>query len=400
MPNQTRDYGDLRVTMTADYHWAWDNNKYGTHRGCTFWNPTPQGDMRTLGTVCVGKQNYWARNWRGTILFGPNPNSTSANPAVKRPTDYTRLWWENNDHSWHMGSVWRPIAPAGYVALGDLMVNSNDKPSLDYLWCLRADLVKPAIYYPSDIWNDRGSGRSADISIWAVIPEAMGINGNAKIPLFADTFIHSNTYSPPHTGLAFVPVLDLGNEFQDFDQSIPSFSKTSIPSTGKTYAVVEQAAVTLPMRCFFWSEDPRIIAQIEKPFISISKAIAWYVEGVYENGGSGSFTREQRIKSGISTTQSETMEHQVGISITASHGFKLAEMSVTLNYQFTHTQSTSFTEFTETEITQRFEVPPKTCTVLFSKHVYMKGTMNNGGTILSEIEAVANEDVHLGGCNL
>ncbi|TGO20036.1 hypothetical protein BTUL_0001g00430 [Botrytis tulipae] len=400
MPNQTRDYGDLRVTMTADYHWAWDNNKYGTHRGCTFWNPAPQGDMRTLGTVCVGKQNYWARNWRATILFGPKPNSTNPNPAVKRPTDYTRLWWESNDHSWHMGSVWRPIAPAGYVALGDLMVNSIDKPSLDYLWCLRADLVKPANYWPADIWNDRGSGRSTDISIWAVVPEAMGINGNAKIPLFADTFIHSNTYNPPHTGLAFVPVLDLGNEFQEFDQSVPTFTKTSIPNTGKTYAVVEQAAVTLPMRCFFYSEDPRTIAQIEKPFISISKAIAWYVEGVYENGGSGSFTREQRIKSGISTTQSETMEHQVGISITASHGFKLAEMSVTLNYQFTHTQSTSFTEFTETEIMQRFEVLPHTCTVLFSKHVYMKGTMNNGGTILSEIEAVANEDVHLGGCKL
>lgn len=45
-------------------------------------------------------------------------------------------------------------------------------------------------------------------------------------------------------------------------------------------------------------------------------------------------------------------------------------------------------------------MPPKTCTVLFSKHVYLKGTMKNGGTILSEIEAVANEDVHFGGCNL
>lgn len=108
MPNQTRDYGGLRVTMTSEYHWAWDNNEYGTHRGATFWNPVPQEDMRTLGTVCVGKQNYWARNWRATLLFGPNPNSTSPNLAVKRPTDFTRLWWESNDHSWHMGSVWRP----------------------------------------------------------------------------------------------------------------------------------------------------------------------------------------------------------------------------------------------------------------------------------------------------
>lgn len=127
------------------------------------------------------------------------------------------------------------------------MVYSVSKPSLDYLWCLRADLVKPANYWPSDIWNDRGSGRSIDISVLAVVPEAMGLNGNEKIPLFADTFIHSASYSPSNTGLAFVPVLDLGNEFKEFDQSVPTFTKTSIPNTGKTYAMVEQAAVILPM---------------------------------------------------------------------------------------------------------------------------------------------------------
>ncbi|TGO73734.1 hypothetical protein BELL_0336g00100 [Botrytis elliptica] len=242
--------------------------------------PCTPGRYAYIGYSLRRQQNYWARNWRATLLFGPNPNSTSPNLAVKRPTDFTRLWWESNDHSWHMGSVWRPIAPPGYVALGDLMVYSVSKPSLDYLWCLRADLVKPANYWPSDIWNDRGSGRSIDISVLAVVPEAMGLNGNEKIPLFADTFIHSASYSPPNTGLAFVPVLDLGNEFKEFDQSVPTFTKTSIPNTGKTYAMVEQAAVTLPTRCFFASDDTRTIAQIANPFISLSKAVAWNVEGV------------------------------------------------------------------------------------------------------------------------
>jgi hypothetical protein len=400
MTNETHDYGDLRVTMTSSLNWAWDNNSYGSNRGCCFWNPGHQGNMRPLGSVCVGKRNYWETNWRAVILFGQNPDSTNPIPAVKRPTDYWRTWWESNDHSWHMGSVWRPIAPDGYVALGDVMVNSVEKPSLDQIWCLRADLVKPATYWPASVWDDRGSGKSQDISIWAIVPEVMSVNGAESIPLFADTFIHSSNYGPPSTGLAFVPALNLGNEFIEFDQSAPTFTKASIPSTGRRYDVVEQAAVTLPLRCFFWSEDARCLTQIAKPFITISKGIAWYVEGVWENGGEGTFTREKRIKCGISQTQTESMEHTVGISITASHGFKFAEMSVTLNYQFTHTRSTSFTEFTETEVVESFEVPAKTCTVLFSKHIYLKGSMNNGGTVMNQIEAVANDDVHFSGCKL
>ncbi|PQE22762.1 hypothetical protein CJF31_00001752 [Rutstroemia sp. NJR-2017a BVV2] len=390
MPNATRDYGDLRVTMTTSLKWAWDNWNYESNRSCCFWNPEHQGNIRPLGST----------NWRAVMLFGPKTNSTNPNLAVKRPTDYTRTWWESNDHSWHMDSVWRPTAPAGYVALGDVMVNSVYKPSLDQIWCLRADLVKPAAFWPSSIWDDRGSGNSQDISIWAAVPEPMSINGSENIPVFADTFIHSANYGPPDNDVTFVPILPLGNQFKDFDQAVPSFSRTSFPSTGKLFTVVEQAAVTLPLRCFFWSEDSRCVSQIANLFMGISKGIAWYAEGVWENGGNGTFAREKRIKYGISKTQTESMEQQVGITITASHGFKLAEMSVSLKYQFTHMSSTSFTGFTETEVTEKSDVPPKTCTVLLSKHVFMKATMNNGGTVMNQIEAVANDDVHFGGCTL
>lgn len=79
------------------------------------------------------------------------------------------------------------IAPPGYVACGDVAVNSLDKPSTNMIWCLRADLTRAGAYSGSDLWDDRGSGRPTDVSIWSVIPESVGITGSEK-------FVYSTLY--------------------------------------------------------------------------------------------------------------------------------------------------------------------------------------------------------------
>lgn len=94
------------------------------------------------------------------------------------------------------------------------------------------------------------------------------------------------------------------------------------------------------------------------------------------------------------------MTHSVGVEVSASGGFKLAEWSVTLNYQFTSSTSSSFNDFTENEVTQTIDVKPKTCTVLFIKHIYVRGARDDGSEIMNEIEIAANNDVHFSGCDL
>jgi len=36
--NQTREYGDLIVTMTSDYTWRWDDRGSGADRDGGFWH--------------------------------------------------------------------------------------------------------------------------------------------------------------------------------------------------------------------------------------------------------------------------------------------------------------------------------------------------------------------------
>ncbi|TGO81011.1 hypothetical protein BPOR_1429g00010 [Botrytis porri] len=207
------------------------------------------------------------------------------------------------------------------------------------IWCLRADLNRADAYSGSDLWDDRGSGRPTDISIWSVIPDTVGITGSEKcltqttsIPIFADTFRANMSYSLPNLSLAYVPQLTLRKAYASFEAAVPNITPTTIPNVGDKYSLLEQASVSLPFTAYFNPEGTRSIQGIRNPFVQVSRLAAYVVEGVWENKSSSTYTREQRIKYGVSKTQTQEMTHSVGIEVSASGGFKLAEWSITLNY--------------------------------------------------------------------
>ncbi|KAF7917876.1 uncharacterized protein EAE98_009904 [Botrytis deweyae] len=147
-------------------------------------------------------------------------------------------------------------------------------------------------------------------------------------------------------------------------------------------------------------EDKRSIQAISNPFVQVTRLASYVAEAICENDTSSKASRSKTVKYGVSKTQTQEMTNTVGIEVSASGGFKLAEWSVTLNYQFTSSTSSSFTEFTENEVVQRYDVNPKTCTVMFVKHIYVRGARDAGSTILNEIKIAASNDVHLSGCGL
>ncbi|TEY39428.1 hypothetical protein BOTCAL_0457g00070 [Botryotinia calthae] len=406
MPNQTRDYGDLWVTLTKDFTFGWDNRHFGSTRGCTFWHPNPQGNLYPMGSICLSdRNNQGETNFRAALLVGPNPNSPGGSSAVARPVDWTRIWGYGGGHGSVEAILWRPVAPPGYVSMGDVMVYRLNKPSNDSLvWCLRADLVGSGTYRGERLWTGSGADYGQGLSIWGILPSSNGVEGSENVPVFADTFrgILTPNYTPtkPNNGLSVVPQLRIPNAFREFTQGVPKVTPSTIPNTGKRYDVVENASVILPLTCFYPVDDSRCIDGVSNPFIEISKATSWFAEGVWENDGTGTFSREKKIKYGISRTQTEELTHSAGIEISASHGFKLVEVNVTLNYQFTSASSSSLTDFSETEVTERFEVPSKHVTVLFTKHLFLKGKRMDGSTVISQAEVIANDDLHFGGCPL
>lgn len=113
-------------------------------------------------------------------------------------------------------------------------------------------------------------------------------------------------------------------------------------------------------------------------------------------------TRTSRILAGVSSEKRTEMTHSVGIEISATYGIKAigGDGSMTLNYQFTYSSSSSFTEYSEREITETFEVPAQTAKVLFSKRVWIKGARSDGSVTMNQVEFPSSDEVYFSGCDL
>ncbi|TGO17687.1 hypothetical protein BTUL_0015g00220 [Botrytis tulipae] len=400
MTNATWDYDGLRVTMTSTFDWRWSDSGSGGKRDGTFFHPRAQGNLCALGSY--GNPAYGEiTGKKSVILVGPSPNAPAGrSPAVARPTSYTNMWSDSGSGGDNDGTMWRPVAPSGYVAMGDVMASGYGKqPSLNDVWCLRSDLTRLSTYEASDFWNDGSSGADRDCSTWKIVTETNGIDGSEYLPIPPYTFRVSPNYGRPDTSYAVVPLLRVPNAFKRFDFPLPTVTKTTIPSTGDQFGQQEQCSAVLPFIFYLPNDSAWNLARISKPFYTVSREIAWNVEGVWNNDSAGDFNRSKTIKWGISKTQSEEMVHSAGVSVSASYGIKGFESSVTLNYQFTQTTSKSFTEYQEGETTESFVVPGKTVKVLFSKHIWLKARAGDG-TMASQVEMVANNDIHFGGCDL
>jgi hypothetical protein len=310
------------------------------------------------------------------------------------------MWSDRGTGGANDGTMWRPVAPFGYVAMGDVMTPGyNTPPSLNDVWCLRSDLTRLSTYEASEFWNDGSSGAGRDCSTWKIITETNGVDGSEYFPIPPYTFRVSQGYSRPSTSYAVVPFLRVPNAWKTFDSTLPTVTQSTIPTTGTQFGQKEQCSVVLPFIFYLPNDNEWNLARISQPFYTVSRSIAWNVEGVWENGSAGDFTRSKKIVFDISKTKSEEMVHSAGVSVSATYGVKGFESNVTLNYQFTQTSSISFTEYQEAETNETFVVPGKTVKVLFSKHILLKAKAGDG-IVVTQVEMVANDDVHFGGCDL
>ncbi|KAF2125610.1 putative vacuolar protein sorting-associated protein [Dothidotthia symphoricarpi CBS 119687] len=398
MANKTFDYGDLRISMTSSYTWNWDDTGSGASRDVGVWTPNSQGDLYPVGSHVEPHHND-INGKRGSLIVGQNPNTKPSKSAVARPVDYTEIWRDTKSGATKNGAFWRPVPPAGYVALGDVGSDHN-KPNVNKIWCVREDLVGYGRFLATSVWDDVKSGAAKDVSLWSVETDTVGIDGASNLPIAGDTFRTQGNYSRPDGEAARVLQLPIGKHFKQFDTAIPTLDAKKLPEKGKQYSNQEQCKVTLPFHCYFGPTHQASLDNIRNPFLDISRSIAWYVEGVWANQTPSAFSRAQEITCGVSKEEREEMTHSTGVDVSASYGIGLASGSVSLNYQFTYNTSTSFTEYSEKKVTESFQVDPYYAKVLFSKHVWIKCARYDSSVVLHQMEVISTDDLYFGGCKL
>jgi hypothetical protein len=155
----------LIVSNTSIYTWLYNDKGSGAHMDGSFYRPTPSDpDYFILGDYAQG--NYNAPT--GSSLIVKAINDDPDYPLLKGPVSYNEVWNDHGSGGDYDGSIWYPVAPDGYIAIGFVCNGGYDPPSIPSYRCVRKDLAVDA-QPGSLIWNDQGSGAHMDVSVYQIV---------------------------------------------------------------------------------------------------------------------------------------------------------------------------------------------------------------------------------------
>ncbi|KAK7243448.1 hypothetical protein RIF29_38244 [Crotalaria pallida] len=154
------DLGGLQVSQISIFNKVWATYEGGSDNvGATVFEPLEI----PLGFFMLG--SYIQPNNKplfGWVLVAKDVSLSITNGTLKQPVDY-KLVWNSSFEKIKQDSpayVWLPTAPDGYKAVGHVVTTTPDKPSVDKIRCVRADLTDQCEAY-SWIW---GPGKDSKLS--------------------------------------------------------------------------------------------------------------------------------------------------------------------------------------------------------------------------------------------
>jgi hypothetical protein len=247
---------NLLINFTTEFLRIWDNKGSRSKPG-GFWRPSPAPDSLPgffpLGDLAVsGHDNINNRRVVAVVCEG-EPPSAGANQgkALSKPDDFEQVWKDTGSGAKTDCSIWRPVPPEGYVALGLVCADGLDKPSVNSVRCVRADLVVAASI-DTMIWSDKGSRAKQDFSVWSVLPP---VAAAGEIHFAPGTFVGVNSYTKPATHAA-AHALRMRISLKAEPSPVPPSLTGYEPPTSSQSATVTQTA-RLP---WFAIKDPNLSA--------------------------------------------------------------------------------------------------------------------------------------------
>lgn len=184
-------YKDLKINFTNEFSQVWDDKGSRGDSDGAYWRPIATlSGYHPLGDY--GCNHYNGVNGQVAVAIVSDINGPSGT-ALRPPMDYQLVWTDKGSGADADGSIWRPIPPTGYVALGLVCNKGYNKPSFDIMRCVRVDLVISSLV-GDPIWDDKGTGSESDFSSWQITPPGAP-SGEAY--LSAGTFVGVQSHQKP-----------------------------------------------------------------------------------------------------------------------------------------------------------------------------------------------------------
>jgi hypothetical protein len=269
----------------------------------------------------------------------PSADSSKGN-ALSRPNDFERVWTDEGSGAKTDTSIWRPIPPAGYVALGLVCSNDLTKPSLNAVRCVRADLVI-ASNVGDLIWNDEGSRAKKNFSAWSIEPPTAAAG---EIYFAPGTFFGVQSHIKPAIPVAYSLRMQIPLEVRPAPEE-PKLSGYESPSTEEQTKVTQVAK--LP---FFAVQDTmHFIDQLRtSPIYRLERTDQYVLVGHGNNTSSKAMPIKWTALRAQNTTKTQVFKRLTSIDVENAWSIKLhgnaqaLNFSASLDKHFTHTETSSW----------------------------------------------------------
>jgi hypothetical protein len=358
------DIGDgLLIRYVNDYVWQWnDSESEGTYY-ISYWHPVAGGDgWFPLGSIAW---NTWG-NPSPTVPMVVAKDSGGTG-ALAAPIDYAYIYDDSGSGGRYDGSMWKPVCPAGYVALGAVTNSGYGKPPLDAVRCVEASYTTPGTI-GAWLYDDRNTGATDYLSLWEIGYPDFTSSPDGRAALHAGTTLGCPGWQKTSCDLAIVnlllvpvPVMTNGDAtdleprltgYQELDVSTARyFSSVRVPFT----LIRNQAPVTAPDRV-----DWNVHAS---PFYTLQREEVYTpIDVIDHRQGTVEAVYTYSITTGISETDASSFSQEVGLEITAGGSASFlgsgGSWEVKLTTKLGWEQSTSSTYATSTTREYEFRIPP------------------------------------------
>ncbi|WP_173497211.1 Vps62-related protein [Shewanella sp. ISTPL2] len=384
-------FGELILTFTDSFTPRWNDSGSGGSADGAFWQPVPPTGFFALGSVGVGHYGDINGNLAALCV---KANSDSQVP-LKHPIGFDRIWKDSGSGAHKDGSCWRPKAPDGYVALGDVFMEGHENPpSLEDIVCVRSDLAYPADI-GTEIWADHGTGSSSDFDSFEVVaPE--GYTDSDKALIAANTFVANNSYNKP-VGAAALHCLNLKLPFDvSPEPAVPKLTSFDAPPSS-TQASLDRV-VYLPFTAI--KDESKNIAWklLNSPFYRLERYVSYRTEIFDHNQTSNEQTIKETITTGISHSKSETFSTTTGVSVSAETGVSFlgtgGKVSATVSVELGWTDTTGISEFSERSLEKSINVPPYKAQALWAMSYKLMVKRGDGSSLPNPLSFEVDYFVH------
>ncbi|MEE9553939.1 MAG: Vps62-related protein [candidate division Zixibacteria bacterium] len=375
------DAGELLISFVDTYQYRWrDQGSGGAYDG-SFYHPITENDFRALGSL--GFPGYSSPDGNYAMMV---VKETTGSDALAEPLDYSLLWFYRVGFMFYdtVATFWIPIPPEGYKAMGLVAQAGPEKPDLSDVVCVREDLTVPG-RAGSFIWSDNDTSMPWDFGSWKIYPPEAGPHSMAYLE--TGTFVGWNYWHQPESHQVMnVLKLELPMLIEAPDQFyIPQLTGLDTPpeETAPLMAKSMLAPCTIVRDLIYGDNVGWRVAN--SPFYRLERHVFYKLLYHNYNQTSEIQTNNVTIRSGITTSESETFWESTSVSVTAEAGvsfnFFSGSISATVSTSFGYETQTSISELEETEVSSSINTPPGKAAALWQKYNRFVLKRHNGITL-------------------